>query len=44
MIAARLENTSSRYRAEVTGVIDPRDGLTYASNSPLGKYCFVVTN
>lgn len=44
LIAARLEDISSPYRAEVTGIIDPRDGLSYATNNPLGKYCFVVTN
>jgi type II secretion system protein G len=49
LISARLENTSSPYRAGVTGVIDPRSGGTYATtpyggNSGLAQYCFVVTN
>ena len=44
LIAARLENTSNPYRAEVMGVIDPRTGAPYANNNPLGKYCYVITN
>ena len=44
MLAARLEDTSSRNRAEVTGAIDPRSGAPYATNNPLGKYVFVITN
>ena len=44
LIAARLEITSSPYRAEVTGIIDPRSGQPYANLAPLGKYVFVLTN
>lgn len=44
LLAVRLENTSSPYRAERTGAIDPRSGQPYSSTGWLGKYCFVVTN
>ncbi len=48
LIAARLEDTSSRNRAEVTGVIDPRTNQPYATGAaiagPLAKYVFVITN
>lgn len=45
LIAARLENTSSPYRAEITGVVDPRYGVPYVNNGwGLQKYVFVVTN
>ena len=48
LLAARFENTSNPARAGVTGVIDPRTGLTYATSwnscGTLAPYAFVVTN
>ncbi len=49
LIAARLENTSSPHRAEVTGIIDPRFNQPYSTywtnaGGTTAKYVFVVTN
>ena len=43
MLAARLEDTSNRNRAGVTGVIDPRTGAPYSANVPLGTYVYVIS-
>jgi prepilin-type N-terminal cleavage/methylation domain-containing protein len=43
LLAARLEDINNPNRAEITGVIDPRDGQLYSDNGPLGKYVFVIT-
>jgi general secretion pathway protein G len=49
LLAARLENTSSPYRAEVTGAIDPRVNQSYstywtAQGGTTAKYVFVLSN
>jgi len=44
LLAARLEDKASKYRAEVTGVIDPRSNSAYSNNAPLGKNVYVIHN
>lgn len=47
LLSARMENLAYPYRAEITGIIDPRNNQPYSTSvnwGVLGKYCYVITN